>query len=152
MTNAEQIIENLIIGLRDGKGVCDTLEEPETMELLNDEENCNLSQEEAIKIALHVVYDLYDGKFPIDHLMPGDLCIDAFGCRPCIITHVSKNIHVLYFNGKTHRFFGWQEKDFKKLGVNVYSALNDLLDVAVAKADNERFNDGIDFEEEHESA
>ena len=133
MTNAEQIIENLILGLRDGKGVCDTLEEPETIELLNDEENCSLTQEEAMRIAIHVVYDLYDGKFPIDHLAPGDICIDSFGLNPCIITHVGNSIHAMYFSGKTHKFPGTAERYFKKLGVNVCKPLNDLLDTAVVK-------------------
>lgn len=151
MSNVEHVIEHLILGMRDGKAIDELLQEPSVRENLEDE-SCGMTEDEAVRIACLVVDDLYDGKYPVDHLMPGDLCIDAFGCSPCIITYVGKNIHVLYFNGKTHKFFGWQEKDFKKLGVNVYSALNDLIDVAAAKADNERFNDGIDFEEEHESA
>lgn len=132
MSNAEHVIETLILCMRDGKTINEIMDDP-SVRLNLDDENCGMTGEEAVRVACMVVYDLYEGKFPIDHLETGDICIDSFGCNPCIITHVGKSIHALYFSGKTHKFPGTAERYFKKLGVNVCKPLNDLLDTAVVK-------------------
>ena len=142
MTNAEDIIERLILGTRDGKSADDILEKDPvykdcyecegTMSCWQD--SCaGLTKEQAVKIAEHVVA-LYDGKFPVDHLESGDICIDAFQTSPCIITNVNdRSIHVLYFNGKTHKFKKSQERYFKKLDKNICQLLNNLLSIADRK-------------------
>jgi len=108
MSNINTIMEKLILGMRDGEDLD---------EILKDEVGTDLTRSIAKDLAQHIV-DLYDGKFPIDHLSVGDICMDAFGCSPCIITNVNdRSIHVLYFNGKTHKFKKYQEGQFKKLGI-----------------------------------
>ena len=103
MTNAEHLIENLILGMRDGRTPKDILEEQSNLDMLYDEYT-GITADEAIGIAAHVVYGLYDGEFPKDILAPGDEVIDTAG-NLCIVTHVHpRAIHVLYPNGKTHKF------------------------------------------------
>lgn len=137
MSNVEHIIERLILGMRDGKSADDILEKDPvykdcyecegTMSCWQD--SCTgLTKEQAVKIAEHVV-ELYNGKFPVDHLEVGDICIDAFRCSPCIITNINDHsIHVLYFNGKTHKFKKYQEGQFKKLGMNFKNKLHLFMD------------------------
>lgn len=134
MTNGEHVIENLILGMRDGKDPLDIVQEPSVQNNLHLLGDVVLNEDEAIRIACHVVYSLYDGKFPVDHLDVGDICIDAFQTSPCIITNVNdRSIHVLYFNGKTHKFKRSQERYFKKLNRNVSLYLNSLLSIAERK-------------------
>lgn len=129
MTNAEHVIETLILGMRDGQDPLDIVKEVGVQNNLHMMGNIVLDEDEAVRIACHVVYSLYDGKFPVDHLEVGDLCIDAFGCSPCIITNVNdRTIHVLYFNGKTHKFKRYQEGQFKKLGMNFKNKLHLFMD------------------------
>lgn len=61
MSSAEHVIESLIIGMREGRNCEDILNEPVHKANLGD---CFMSEEEAIRIACHVVYGLYDGRFP----------------------------------------------------------------------------------------
>ena len=103
MSNAEHLIENLILGMKDGKMPMDILEESGNLMMLEDEFT-GITSDEAIAIACHVVYGLYDGKFPKDILAPGDEVIDTAG-NLCVVTCVhSRAVHVLYPNGKTHKF------------------------------------------------
>lgn len=103
MTNAEHLIENLILGMKDGKRPIDILEEKSNLDMLCDEDT-GINFDEAIAIACHVVYGLYDGKFPKDILFPGDEVIDTAG-NLCVVTCVhARAVHVLYPNGKTHKF------------------------------------------------
>lgn len=143
MTNGEHVIETLILGMRDGKDALDIVQEPSIQDNLHMFGDVILNEEEAICIACHVVYSLYDGKFPVDHLAVGDICIDAFQTSPCIITNINdRSIHVLYFNGKTHKFKKSQERYFKKLDKNIYQLLNNLLSIADRKV-NTPYNEQI---------
>lgn len=143
MTNGEHVIETLVLGMRDGKDPLDIVQEPSVQDNLHLLGDVILNEEEAIRIACHVVYSLYDGKFPVDHLEVGDICIDAFQTSPCIITNVNdRSIHVLYFNGKTHKFKKSQERYFKKLDKNICQLLNNLLSIADRKV-NTPFNEQI---------
>lgn len=119
MSNINTIMEKLILGMRDGEDLD---------EILKDEVGTDLTRSIAKDLAQHIV-ELYDGKFPIDHLSVGDICIDAFGCMPCIITNINeKTIHVLYFNGKAYKFRKYQEGQFKKLGPNLKKQLALFMD------------------------
>lgn len=143
MTNGEHVIETLILGMRDGKDALEVVQEPSVQDNLHLFGDVILNEEEAVRIACHVVYSLYDGKFPIDPLYVGDICIDAFGCSPCIITNINdRSIHVLYFNGKTHKFKKSQERYFKKLDKNVRQLVNNLLSIADRKV-NTPYNEQI---------
>ena len=103
MSNAEHLIENLILGMRDGRMPMDILEESGNKMMLEDEFT-GITTDEAIAIAGHVVYGLYDGEFPKDIPFPGDEVIDTAG-NLCVVTCVhSRAVHVLYPNGKTHKF------------------------------------------------
>lgn len=127
MSNINTIMEKLILGMRDGEDLD---------EILKDEVGTDLTRSITKDLAQHIV-ELYDGKFPIDRLAVGDICIDAFGCSPCIITNINdRSIHVLYFNGKTHKFRKHQEGQFKKLNRNVILYLNKLLEIASNKAES----------------
>ena len=119
MSNINTIIEKLILGMRDGKDLD---------EILKDEVGTDTTRTMAKNLAQHIV-DLYDGKFPVDHLSAGDICIDPFGCNPCLITNINeRTIHVLYFNGKTFKFRKHQEGQFKKLGPNLKYQLELFMD------------------------
>ena len=119
MSNKAEAVETLIICLRDGKDPDLALQFAH--DLTEDEIN------ECFEIA-ETVIELYNGKFPVDPLNVGDICIDAFHCSPCIITNINdRTIHVLYFNGKTHKFKRYQEGQFKKLGTNLAQQLHDLI-------------------------
>lgn len=143
MTNGEHAIETIILGMRDGKDALEVAQEPSVQDNLHMFGDIILNEEEAIRIACHVVYSLYDGKFPIDHISAGDICIDPFDCNPCIITNINdRSIHVLYFNGKTHKFRISQERQFKKLNENVFQLLNNLLSIAGRKV-NTPYNEQI---------
>lgn len=143
MTNGEHAIETLILGMRDGKNALEVAQEPSVQDNLHMFGDIILNEEEAIRIACHVVYSLYDGKFPVDHLEVGDICIDAFQTSPCIITNINdRSIHVLYFNGKTHKFKKSQERYFKKLDKNVRQLVNNLLSIADRKV-NTPYNEQI---------
>ena len=61
MSSAEHVIESLILGMRDGRTCEDILKEPVHQANLG---NCWMTDEEATRIAVHVVYGLYDGRFP----------------------------------------------------------------------------------------
>lgn len=63
MSSAEHLIENLIFGMKCGKQPEDILKEPCNQDNLTD---CQMSADEAVMIACHVVFSLYDGKFPED--------------------------------------------------------------------------------------
>ena len=103
MSNAEHLIENLILGMKDGRTLLSIIEEPGNKIMLEDK-STGITSDEAIAIAGHVVYGLYDGEFPKDILTPGDEVIDTAG-NLCIVTHVHpRAVHVLYPNGKTHKF------------------------------------------------
>lgn len=130
MSNGEHVIESLILGMRDGQNPLDIVKEVYVQNNLHMMGDIVLDEDEAVRIACHVVYSLYDGKFPVDHLEVGDICIDAFHCNPCIITNIDTSIHVLYFNGKTKKFKLSQERYFKKLNRNVKRYLQTLLDRA----------------------
>lgn len=134
MANNTELIENLIFQMRDGTNIDDAISEANVQIMLSDPE-VSLTGEEAAKIACDVVYNLYDGLFPIDHLSPGDICIDAFRSNPCIITNINeRSIHVMYFNGKTHKFKRNQERYFKKLDHSVFIPLQALLAIADRKS------------------
>lgn len=129
MSNAEHVIERLILGMRDGQDPLYIVKEVGVQNNLHMMGDIVLDEDEAVRIACHVVYSLYEGKFPVDHLENGDICIDAFGCSPCIITNINdRTIHVLYFNGKTHKFKKSQERQFKKLGPNLKKQLALFMD------------------------
>ena len=127
MDNTKEIIDALILGMREGREPEDIFQDEEVRTKIGDTMMPVVTKGEAVRIAHHIVYDLYDGHFPIDHLSVGDVCIDAFGCMPCIITNVDKSIHVLYFNGKTYKFKRSQERFFKKLDINVSGAFHNML-------------------------
>lgn len=61
MTNAEHLIENLILGMKEGRDPRDILEDKCNVWNLSD---CSMSKDEAVAVACHVVYTLYDGIFP----------------------------------------------------------------------------------------
>lgn len=63
MSNAEHLIENLIFGMKAGKEPGDILAEPRNQDMLNDS-TTDISADEAVRIACHVVYSLYDGRYP----------------------------------------------------------------------------------------
>ena len=63
MSNAEHLVENVIFGMKSGKEIDDILKEPTNIAMLNDK-HTNISADEVVRIACHVVYSLYDGKFP----------------------------------------------------------------------------------------
>ena len=71
MTSAEHLIENLIYGMKRGTSCSDILAEPCNVANLKDSK---MSGEEAVRIACHVVWSLYDGKYP-------DCALD---CEDCI--------------------------------------------------------------------
>lgn len=146
MSNAEHVIETLILGMRDGQDPLDIVKEVGVQNNLHMMGDIVLDEDEAVRIACHVVYSLYDGKFPVDHLSVGDICMDAFGCNPCIITNINdRSIHVLYFNGKTHKFRKSQERQFKKLDKNVFQLLTNLLGIAERKI-NSTYMQGEEME------
>lgn len=119
MNTINYIIENLILGMRDGKDPTEFINEPNFKQYITDSTMPVMAKKDAIELAEHIV-ELYDGKLPIDHLEVGDICIDAFHCSPCIVTNINDHsIHVLYFNGKTHKFKRYQEGQFKKIGSNL---------------------------------
>lgn len=60
MSSAEHLIENLIYGMKRGLECEDILNEPCNVMNLAD---CDMSAEEAVAIACHVVWGLYE-KFP----------------------------------------------------------------------------------------
>lgn len=131
------ILDNLILGMREGRIPEDILQDDDMRKEITETRMPVMTQEQAVETAKHIVNDLYDGKFPIDHLAVGDICIDAFGCNPCIITNINeRTIHVLYFNGKTHKFRKHQEGQFKKLDKNVFQLLTNLLSIAERKIDS----------------
>lgn len=137
MSNAEHVIERLILGMRDGQDPLDIVKEVGVQNNLHMTGDIVFNEDEAVRIACHVVYSIYDGKFPIDHLEVGDICIDPFDCNPCIITNINeRTIHVIYFNGKTYKFKKSQERYFKKLNRNVLLYLNKLLEIASNKAES----------------
>jgi len=130
MNTINYIIENLILGIRDGKDPVEFISEPNFKQYITDSTMPIMAKKDAIELAEHIV-ELYDGKFPVDHLEVGDICIDAFHCSPCIITNINdRTIHVLYFNGKAHKFRKSQEGQFKKLDRNVSLYLRTLLERA----------------------
>lgn len=143
MSNKAETIETLIICLRDGKDPDLALQYAHNLT----EAEIN----ECFEIA-ETVIDLYDGKFPIDPLNVGDICIDAFHCSPCIITNINDHsIHVLYFNGKTHKFKKYQEGQFKKLGTNFRDKLHLFMDDCslMCKCDRElKKGPGYDYSEQ----
>lgn len=63
MSNAEHLVENVIFGMKNGKEIDDILTEPGNVAMLNDI-HTSISADEVVRIACHVVYSLYDGKFP----------------------------------------------------------------------------------------
>lgn len=137
------ILDNLILGMREGRIPEDILQDDNMKKEISKTRMPVMTQENAVETAKHIVNDLYDGKFPVDHLSVGDICIDAFGCSPCIITNINdRSIHVLYFNGKTHKFKKSQERYFKKLDKNICQLLNNLLGIADRKV-NTPYNEQI---------
>lgn len=152
MSNAEHVIETLILGMRDGQDPLNIVKEVGVQNNLHMMGDIVLDEDEAVRIACHVVYSLYDGKFPVDPLNVGDICIDAFHCSPCIITNINDHsIHVLYFNGKTHKFKRFQEGQFKKLGTNFKDKLHLFMDDCslACKCDRElKRGPGYDYPEQ----
>ena len=63
MSNAEHLVENVIFGMKSGKHADDIINEPGNVAMLNDI-HTSISADEVVRIACHVVYSLYDGKFP----------------------------------------------------------------------------------------
>lgn len=61
VSSAEHLIENLILGMSKGEDPDDILNEPCNVLNLGD---TSMSPDDAVRIACHVVYSLYDGKFP----------------------------------------------------------------------------------------
>lgn len=103
MTNAEHLIENVIFGMKEGKPALEIIQEEQNQHMLNDE-NTGITAEEVVAIACHIVWGLYDGQFPDSELTVGEEVLDPLD-TVCVITHTNeKSIHVLYSNGKTHRF------------------------------------------------
>ena len=63
MSNAEHLVENVIFGMKSGKYADEVLKEQSNIDMLNDK-HTSISADEVVRIACHVVYSLYDGKFP----------------------------------------------------------------------------------------
>ena len=63
MSAAEHLIENIILGMKHGKSAEDILSEPCNVDNLA---GSLLTAEEAVSIAMYVVYTLYDGQFPVE--------------------------------------------------------------------------------------
>lgn len=61
MSDAEHIIENAIYALKENKDICQILDDDINKTMLN---NTGMDREDVIAIAYHIVYSLYDGKFP----------------------------------------------------------------------------------------
>ena len=64
MSSAEHLIENLIMGMKRGRDPDDILEDPCNVSNLG---NSSLTADDAVRIACHVVYSLYEGRFPPDY-------------------------------------------------------------------------------------
>lgn len=84
MTSAEHLIENLIYGMKRGATCYDILAEPCNVANLED---AHMTGEEAIRIVDHVVWSLYDGKYP-------DCALD---CKDCIYGKANDCVY-LYVN------------------------------------------------------
>ena len=61
MSSEEHLIENLIFGMKRGREPWSILADPCNIMNLS---YTSLTAEDAVRIACHVVYTLYDGKFP----------------------------------------------------------------------------------------
>lgn len=61
MKNIEHLIENVILGMKEGKDVYDCLNEPHNQSLTH---RAGVDADDIAAIAQHVVYTLYNGKFP----------------------------------------------------------------------------------------
>lgn len=126
-----EVLDNLIFGMREGREPEDILQDDNMKKEISSTYMPVMSQENAVETAKHIVNDLYDGKFPIDKLEVGDICMDAFGCNPCIITNINdRTIHVIYFNGKTYKFKKSQERYFKRLYNNAKFELDTMIEYA----------------------
>lgn len=126
-----EVLDNLIFGMREGREPEDILQDDNMQKEISSTYMPVMSQENAVETAKHIVNDLYDGKFPIDKLEVGDICIDPFDCNPCIVTNINdRTIHVIYFNGKTYKFKKSQERYFKKLYNNAKFELATMIEYA----------------------
>lgn len=65
MSNAEHLVENLIMGMKDGRPADEIILYKENQDMLNDI-HTGITGDEAVRIACHVVWSLYDGRFPED--------------------------------------------------------------------------------------
>lgn len=63
MSNAEHLVENLIMGMKDGRHANDIIKDQTNQDMLNDI-HTGITGDEAVGIACHVVWSLYDGRFP----------------------------------------------------------------------------------------
>lgn len=61
MSDAEHLLENAIFAMKENRSVDEELSHWPNTEMLK---NTGIRKEDLIRMASHVVYSLYDGKFP----------------------------------------------------------------------------------------
>ena len=126
MNEIEHALGHMILEMRKGRDVNDISNDLAIESTLDEDGLITVDKNDLIAATRHVIYDLYEGKFPINHLEVGDICYDTIGNK-CIVTNIDKSIHVLYPNGKTHRFPIYLENQFKKTNISVKKNLLDIL-------------------------
>lgn len=126
MNEIEHALGHMILEMRKGRDANDISNDLAIESTLDEDGLITVDKNDLIAATQHIIYDLYEGKFPINHLEVGDICYDTIGNK-CIVTNVDKSIHVLYPNGKTHKFPKYLEEKFKKTGANVKKNLTGIF-------------------------
>lgn len=126
MNEIEHALGHMILEMRKGRDANDISNDLAIESTLDEDGLITVDKNDLIAATRHIIYDLYEGKFPINHLEVGDICYDTIGNK-CIVTNVDKSIHVLYPNGKTHKFPKYLEEKFKKTGANVKKNLTGIF-------------------------
>lgn len=126
MNEIEHALGHMILEMRKGRDANDISNDLAIESTLDEDGLIIVDKNDLIAVTRHIIYDLYEGKFPINHLEVGDICYDTIGNK-CIVTNVDKSIHVLYPNGKTHKFPKYLEDNFKKTNANVKKNLTGIF-------------------------
>ena len=126
MNEIEHALGHMILEMRKGRDANDISNDLAIESTLDEDGLITVDKNDLIAATRHIIYDLYEGKFPINHLEVGDICYDTIGNK-CIVTNVDKSIHVLYPNGKTHKFPKYLEEKFKKTNINVKKNLANIF-------------------------
>lgn len=126
MNEIEHALGHMIIEMRNGRDQVDICEDLAIQSAFDYKDTITFNKNDLIDATRHIIYGLYEGRFPINHLEVGDICYDTIGNK-CIVTNVDKSIHVLYPNGKTHKFPKYLEDNFKKTNANVKKNLTGIF-------------------------